>query len=302
VIGWVLMGFPVSQSLADEMRQLLMVDVVVRVAADGASQIRLTFTSANVGNGTGTGTAADAANTVKLQAEDGTTDMLAGTIGNADDEGNTFVAASGITFDIRDVSGVARGDQFNVAVLGTNLGEASDFSAQTTNYYVNAGQGNDTVMGGSGNDFLVGGAGDDQLMGNAGNDSFIGGGGADVLDGGLGNDVFVIGAGTTGLTLATADSVIGFATGADRLSLGVAASAANTLVATTAVADFTAALEAANLAFAADAGGAKAYVFQFDGTNGYLFIDRGADGVAAEEVVVLVGVNNTGIALADITA
>ncbi len=36
VIGWVLMGFPVGQPLADEMRQLLMVDVVVRVAADGA--------------------------------------------------------------------------------------------------------------------------------------------------------------------------------------------------------------------------------------------------------------------------
>lgn len=37
VIGWVLMGFPVGQPLADEMRQLLAVDVAVRVsAADGS--------------------------------------------------------------------------------------------------------------------------------------------------------------------------------------------------------------------------------------------------------------------------
>ncbi len=37
VIGWVLMGFPVGQPLADEMRQLLSVDVAVRVrAADGS--------------------------------------------------------------------------------------------------------------------------------------------------------------------------------------------------------------------------------------------------------------------------
>lgn len=36
VIGWVLMGFPIGQSMADEMRQLLAVDVAVRVS-DGDS-------------------------------------------------------------------------------------------------------------------------------------------------------------------------------------------------------------------------------------------------------------------------
>ena len=35
----------------------------IAVSATGATQIRMTFTSANVGNGMGTGTAADAANT-----------------------------------------------------------------------------------------------------------------------------------------------------------------------------------------------------------------------------------------------
>ena len=40
VIGWVLMGFPVSQALADEMKQLLSVDVAVRVtAADGRTTV-----------------------------------------------------------------------------------------------------------------------------------------------------------------------------------------------------------------------------------------------------------------------
>ena len=277
-------------------------DDTVALSSTGASQIRLTFTSANVGNGTGVGTSTDSANTVKMQAEDGTTDMPLGSVGSADDEGITFVAATGITFDVRDVSGIQRGDQFNVAVLGSNATDNIDFSMQASNYYVNAGQGNDMVNGGSGNDFLVGGAGDDVLLGNAGNDSLLGGGGADAMTGGMGNDVFIIAAGATGLTLPTADKVMDFATGTDRLSLGVAGSASNFLKASSAVADFASALAAANMAFASDVGGPKEYVFQFDGTNGYLFLDRGAAGDVAKEVIVLVGLNSNGLTFSDITA
>ncbi len=77
---------------------------VVNVSATGATQIRATFTSANVGNGTGRA-AASARNTVTLQAETGTTDDPAGSIGYADDEGITFIAPTGVhRFDVRDAA------------------------------------------------------------------------------------------------------------------------------------------------------------------------------------------------------
>ena len=275
----------------------------IDVNSVGAVQIRLTFTSANVGNGTGLGTQADTANTVKLQAEDGTTDTLTGNIGSADDEGTIFVAGNGATFDVRDVSGTQRGSHYTVAILGSAGDDLRDFSTQTNSYYANGGQGNDTVLAGSGNDFLVGGAGSDSIVANGGDDTLLGGAGADTLSGSAGNDVFVAGQGASGLSLATADTLTDFLTGADRLSLGVAANATNLVLATTAVTDFAAALSAANAAFAADAGGNKAYVFQFDGTNGYLFIDWNADGTSAEEVIILGGANRANaLAMADISA
>ena len=164
----------------------------VNLSATGSTEIRVTFTSAEVGNNnpndSGLLANQDGGLAVRLQAEDAM-GALMGDIGRADDEGISFVAAAGTTLDIRDlVSGVARGDQFNVATLGTNVADMIDESMETTNYYVNAGQGDDMVMGGSGNDFLVGGAGNDMLTGNMGNDSFIGGGGNDTIMGGDGDD------------------------------------------------------------------------------------------------------------------
>ena len=169
---------------------------VVNVSSTGAAQIRVTFTSANVGNNTGTGTttdgaltlaAASARNTVTLQAETGTTDELTGSIGYADDEGTTFIAGSGTTFDVRDaVSGAERGNAFNLVApgsMGDDTFNYTDASFATRNLYINAGGGNDSVTANAGNDFLVGGSGDDQLIGGAGNDSYIGGTGDDTIVG-----------------------------------------------------------------------------------------------------------------------
>ncbi len=170
---------------------------VVNVSSTGATQIRVTFTSANVGDGTGVGTSADTANTVTLRAEDGTGEP-AGTTGYADDEGTTFIAPTGTTFDVRDIGGTQRGDQFTQVILGSNGGDTLDFGPQLigTHYYINAGAGNDTVIGTNGNDFLVGGSGNDSLSGGAGNDSYIGGAGDDTIVGSnvgtdLGTDVVV---------------------------------------------------------------------------------------------------------------
>jgi hypothetical protein len=51
VIGWVLMGFPVGQPLADEMRQLLGVDVAVRVQAGASTTCRWPLCLRRCGHG-----------------------------------------------------------------------------------------------------------------------------------------------------------------------------------------------------------------------------------------------------------
>ncbi len=155
-----------------------------------AGQIRLSFTSAEVGNNSandaGTMLNQDGGLAVRFQREDGS-DVLTGPISRFDDEGTTFVAGAGITFDVRDlVSGAQRGNLFRTVSLGTNLGDTFLGTAEAD--YVNAGMGDDTVSGGLGNDFLVGGAGIDTLNGEDGDDTFIGGGGGDIISGGVGND------------------------------------------------------------------------------------------------------------------
>lgn len=155
-----------------------------------ANPVRLTFTSAAVGNGFGV----DAGTTtlaVAAQSEDAS-DNLVGGIVRFDDEGIRF---AGGQFDVRDVSGTARGT-FNEAVLGTVLGETINANlpaGSTLGSYINAGGGNDTVNGSVNNDFLVGGAGNDILNGDAGVDSILGGAGDDIIIGGAGVDALLDG-------------------------------------------------------------------------------------------------------------
>ena len=161
--------------------------------AGAAGQIRLTFTSGEVGNGT-----ANDSNTlanqdgglgVRLQAEDGA-DALTGSVSRFDDEGVTFVAGEGQTFDVRDLpTGTQRGNQFTTVTLGTSgsdmafgVSGATAFNGTAGADYINAGGGDDSVNGGDGDDFLVGGAGDDTLNGGAGRDTILGGAGNDAID------------------------------------------------------------------------------------------------------------------------
>jgi VCBS repeat-containing protein len=179
-------------------------------------QVRLTFTSAEVGNGnandSNTLANQDGGLAVRVQAEDGS-DGLTGAVTRTDDEGMVYVAGAGVTFDVRDLpSGVSRGNAFEVAVLGTSGADTLMAVQAARPYYFNAGGGNDSVTGGTANDFLVGGGGDDVLAGGAGNNSYIGGMGIDTvsyaaapgavyadllgsltLNGYGGNDVFVSG-------------------------------------------------------------------------------------------------------------
>ncbi|WP_019905722.1 calcium-binding protein [Methylobacterium sp. 77] len=147
----------------------------------GTGNVRLTFTSAEVGNGNtndaGSLTNQDGGFAVRVQAEDADGN-LTGPVSRYDDEGITFVAGTqGITFDVRDlVSGTQRGNTFEGVVLGTGGDDALTFFPPFRagqDFYYNAGQGNDTILAGTGNDFLVGGAGNDTMIGGLGNDSYI---------------------------------------------------------------------------------------------------------------------------------
>jgi Ca2+-binding RTX toxin-like protein len=168
-------------------------------------QVRLTFTSAEVGNGNamdaGTMTNQNGGLAVRLQAE-GAGDVLTGPVSRFDDEGIRFVSLTeGLVFEVRDlVSGASRGDMFSIAELGTLAGDSINHAAEMRNVYVNAGMGNDTVKGGFGADFLVGNFGDDLLRGGGGDDTFIAGAGNDVMNEGKGADTVVFNPATDGRT------------------------------------------------------------------------------------------------------
>jgi hypothetical protein len=186
-------------------RDLGLGDDSVEVRGDAAlAQVRVTFTSGEVGNGNPRDSNTmppnqDGGLAVRVQAE-GASDNLIGPVSRFDDEGIEFRSDSpNVKFDVRDlVSGAQRGNFFDVVRLGTINGDVIDESGQAESYYINAGMGNDTVTGGNANDFLVGGGGDDRLTGNGGNDSFIGGGGTDTIFGGEGNDTQLFNVATDG--------------------------------------------------------------------------------------------------------
>lgn len=169
-------------------------NVLVNNGAAGTNY-RVTFTSAEVGNGNandGSATAPqDGGLAVRFQREDGA-DALVGGVSRFDDEGVAFVSGdASIRFDVRDISGAARGT-FQQVSLGTAAGDtlgtvptvvgvvATGVAALgTTGIYINGGAGNDIITGSANADFLVGGAGDDQITSAGGNDSVLGGGGND---------------------------------------------------------------------------------------------------------------------------
>ena len=174
-------------------RDLGVGDDTVEIKADAVvTNIRVTFTSGDVGNGNpldGNNAAnEDGGLAVRVQAED-SSGNLTGPVSRFDDEGISFETKGDAKFDVRDLpTGTQRGDGFDVVTLGTSGNDTIDESGEREVYYINAGGGNDTVIGGLGADFLVGGAGDDSLDGREGDDSLLGGGGNDVLVGGVGDD------------------------------------------------------------------------------------------------------------------
>jgi Ca2+-binding RTX toxin-like protein len=180
-------------------------------------------------------------------------------------------------------------DQFDTIITSAGVKVAGGVgTVAITVGGLNGSAGNDTIDARAATvaQAIDGKEGNDTIFASAHGDQITGGLGGDKMTGGAGVDTFVIGNLDSGLVIASADEITGFATGSDKLQLGVAGTAGNSNEAGGAVADFTAALAAADTALG---GSGVVYAFQWDASNGYLFEDTNADGTA-DQVIVLVGV------------
>ena len=127
---------------------------------------------------------------------------------------NRRLLSATLTKGLLTVTGTAKNDSIHVAKQGQNLnvqiGRAKQtfkladvkslvvkalagndtvtFGYGTIGANIDAGDGNDRVIGTSSNDTILGGKGNDYLHGWVGNDSILGGDGNDVIIGCLGND------------------------------------------------------------------------------------------------------------------
>jgi len=92
--------------------------------------------------------------------------------------------------------------------------------ASTVAFVIDAGDGNDTVLGGSGADSIFGGAGNDSLSGGVGNDTILGGDGNDSIDGGVGNNSLSGGDGNDTIIGGTSADTIDGGNGNDSITGG----------------------------------------------------------------------------------
>lgn len=205
--------------------------------------------------------------------------------------GNASFDGAQLTGKTMVVEGTTEGAVDTITVTATAAtGETIDLSGLT---------GTDSVSTGIKGALLNGGVGKDVLIGTNRADTIDGKAGADQMTGGAGADKFVIDS-DGAATAAVADVVTDFSASAgDKLTFGFAAGSGTGLYAegATAVADYAAALAAANTAFAADT--TAIYNAQQVGSDLYVFYAAASESVAAE-VVQLVGVSLTQFAAADI--
>ncbi len=103
--------------------------------------------------------------------------------------------------DYTQAGGDTQGTLSSIETIQTSGGDDDlNFVGVSTSITVDAGIGNDTIVGGNGNDTLGGGDGNDSISGGAGSDRLEGGSGADQLDGGSGDDIFDGGSGNDTLS------------------------------------------------------------------------------------------------------
>lgn len=136
----------------------------------------------------------DAADGVRIETDAGQYSLLAnfGTIDAETDaiggegDGATYILNAGT---LAGAVMLGSGDDILVSVDAATMGA------------VDAGAGNDWVIGTSAGDSIGGGAGNDTISGGAGDDTIDGGAGADLMIGGAGTDTFVFEAGDDTATI-----------------------------------------------------------------------------------------------------
>lgn len=264
------------------------------------------FALTDVANNTGAtfGAGAILASTVGMKLGANTLNVnLAGSKTAAADvtAGLTVTGSANINVDSSGTDGVAdnvlaltAADNQAVVVTGSqNLTLTATAAVATTGFSIDgsAFTGKLTVTGTAAADIVKGGSGKDIISGGAG--AAV----ADTLTGNGGADKFTIIAGATSTTF---DTITDFLTKSDTIDFSgaVAGSSTNYSEATVAVADFTAALAAANTALD---GAAVLYSVQQIGSDTYVFADDAATG-SATEVVKLTGVALAGVEFGDIVA
>ena len=109
------------------------------------------------------------------------TDSLTENGGEGIDAVNFTLLASGVSFDLANLSAQEVNSQLTLDLNNTTF-EAVFGTAQ--NDTITGNDASNLIGGGAGDDVLVGGNGDDLLSGGAGNDDLFGGNGNDVLEGG----------------------------------------------------------------------------------------------------------------------
>jgi hypothetical protein len=206
---------------------------------------------------------------------------------------NINVNSTGTDGVANNVLVVTAADNQNVVVTGSqNLTLTTNAAVATTGFSIDASAftGKLTVTGTAASDIVKGGTANDTISGGAG--AAI----ADTLTGNGGADKFTIVAGATATTV---DTITDFVTKSDTIDFTgiIAGSSTNYSEATAAVADFTAALAAANTAL----DGTVLYNAQQVGSDVYVFADAAGTG-SAVEAVKLTGVALAGIEFGDIVA
>jgi Ca2+-binding RTX toxin-like protein len=139
-----------------------------------------------------------------------------------------FEAAAGGADPQVSITNRATGTQLAVTTgvehwLGGGFGDVFNFASLSANLIVDAGAGNDEIVGGSEGDLLLGSDGDDRLVGNGGPNTLLGGAGNDALAIGRGYDTASGGDGLDTVELggmATGAWVNGFEDGGFEVSAG----------------------------------------------------------------------------------
>ncbi|SFC17380.1 Hemolysin-type calcium-binding repeat-containing protein [Polaromonas sp. OV174] len=273
---------------------------------DGAAgQMVLTNTANNADVNFGKG--AELASSVAMKLGANTLNVnLAGSATGAADLGLGLTVTGSATVNVKstgtdgqpnNVLALTAADNQSVVVTGSQNLTLTTFAASNiTGFKIDgsAFTGKLAVTGTAASDIIVGGSGNDIISGGAG--AAI----SDTLTGGAGNDKFII---IAGATATAADVITDFVTAADTIAFAATVGTALTFTkGTAAVADFAAALLAANTALAVSAvAGSTEYVAQQVGSDTYVFYAAAAGSVATQ-AVKLVGVDLAHIAAADIVA